>query len=119
VLLVGAEVRSVLAARAVLSAIPGARPSLVVRNGPGRKLDPALVADSLHLELIGVLEQDARIWQAMDAGSPPGHGGGRASRGFDRILDQLGIGDREDRTTRRRRPPEEESLFERFATVLD
>ena len=45
---------------------------MVVRTGPGRALDPAVVADALDLPLAGVLEEDAAVRTAAERGDPPG-----------------------------------------------
>lgn len=44
----------------------------VVRTGPGRALEPALVADALELPLAGVLEEDHALRTAAERGDPPG-----------------------------------------------
>jgi len=85
-LVVGAEVKAVVAARARAIALRLSGAQLVVRTGPGRRLDPALVADTLGMPLCGTVGHAGWLPQALESGEPPGLGRRRFSRECDRIL---------------------------------
>jgi secretion/DNA translocation related CpaE-like protein len=76
-LLARADVRGVAAAdHAARLLVPRCRAvEVVVRTGPGRALEPGLVADALDLPLAGVLEEDHAVRVAADRGDPPGRSG--------------------------------------------
>ncbi|MGI3782964.1 MAG: septum site-determining protein Ssd [Janthinobacterium lividum] len=73
-LLARADVRGVAAAdHAARSLVSRCRAlEVVVRTGPGRTLEPALVADALDLGLAGVFEEDQAVRGAAERGDPPG-----------------------------------------------
>lgn len=73
-LLARADVRGVAAAdHAARALLPRCRVlEVVVRTGPGRALEPVLVADTLDLSLAGVLEEDPAVRAAAERGDPPG-----------------------------------------------
>ncbi|WP_204910193.1 septum site-determining protein Ssd [Microlunatus spumicola] len=73
-LLVRADVRGVAAAdRAARSLATRCRVlEVVARTGPGRTLEPGLVADALDLPLAGSLPEDATVRPAAERGEPPG-----------------------------------------------
>ena len=86
-LLVGAEVRAVLAAQARLAEAEDASCELVVRTGPGRRLDPALVAETLGQPLLGTFVHDGRLPGLAESGDPPGRVRGATARACDRLLE--------------------------------
>lgn len=88
-LLCGADVRQAMAARARVEAVGWRQLSLVVRRGPGRRVEPGLVAETLGLELFGVVDQDARVVRQVELGEPPGRGRGRFARQLGRLLDEV------------------------------
>ncbi|HMR49582.1 MAG TPA: hypothetical protein PKE40_09935 [Arachnia sp.] len=68
VLLIGADVRSVSAAR-MRTAMTGARPTRVaVRSGPGRRVPPGKVAEALGLPLLGELRHDDAVPRLAEMG---------------------------------------------------
>ena len=69
-----ADVRGVAAAdHAARGLLPRCRSlELIVRTGPGRTLEPGLVADALDLPLAGLLEEDPAVRLAAERGDPPG-----------------------------------------------
>ena len=73
-LLVRADVRGVAAAdRAARSLATRCRVlEVVARTGPGRTLEPGLVADALDLPLAGTLPEDPTVRPAAERGEPPG-----------------------------------------------
>jgi secretion/DNA translocation related CpaE-like protein len=73
-LLARADVRGVAAAdRASRALVPRCRVlEVVVRTGPGRTLEPGLVADALDLPLAGTLVEDPTVRAAAERGEPPG-----------------------------------------------
>jgi len=76
-LLARADVRGVAAADHAARGLVSRCRALeaVVRTGPGRVLDPGLVADTLDLPLAGVLEEDHTVRSAAERGDPPGRSG--------------------------------------------
>lgn len=71
ILLVGADVRGVLAARALTQARGLTDVDVVVRVGPGRSLDPADVEASLGLRVVGSLGHHRGLPDAQAQGIPP------------------------------------------------
>lgn len=67
-LVVGADVRSVAAARSFGSQLELSDAELVVRVGAGRNIDPQLVAETLRLPLLGVIPQENKIPRLLEAG---------------------------------------------------
>lgn len=68
ILVVGADVRSVAAARMS----PGRQPTgIIVRTGYGRSLPPDVVARSLGVPLVGVLPEDRRVARLSELGLLP------------------------------------------------
>lgn len=71
VLLIGADVRSVSAAR-MRTAMAGAGPTrVVVRTGPGRRVPPGDAAEALGLPLLGELRHDAAVPRLAELGMLP------------------------------------------------
>lgn len=89
VLVVGAEVRAVLAAKAALNSGLTTARQVVVRTGPGRRLPSDLVSNSLKVPVIGVLPHDRHLPSALEAGDPPGRARGPISKAMDAMLDRL------------------------------
>lgn len=87
-----AEVKAVVAARSKVISFDLHDALLVVRAGPGRRLDPQLVAETLGLPLAGVLPHDAGLPAALEAGVPPGRGRRSFARACAQILKQV-LGD--------------------------
>jgi len=88
-LVVGADVRSVLAAASVLSADLVTTRQVVARTGPGRRLPRDLLAQSLGVPVLGVFPHDKGLPGALEAGDPPGRALGHTSRALDTLLDRL------------------------------
>lgn len=89
VLVVGAEVRAVLAAQAVVGTGLGAAGQVVVRTGAGRRLPADLVGQTVGLPIAGTWPTDARLPGALEAGDPPGRARGKASKALEALLDKL------------------------------
>jgi len=88
VLVVGADVRSVLAAQVILAnGLTAAR--AVIRTGPGRRLPLDLIAESLDITVAGVFPHDSRLPAALEAGDPPGRANDKTSRALDKLADHL------------------------------
>ncbi|MCL2316931.1 MAG: hypothetical protein FWC46_07610 [Actinomycetia bacterium] len=87
ILVVGADVRAVFAAQARLAWADPTAIRLVVRTGPGRRLDPGLVASTLKASLLGVFPHDGALPGQADVGDPPGRARGATSRRLDHLLD--------------------------------
>lgn len=89
---VAAQVRAVMAARARIQRHGWQDAQLVVRCGPGMGLDPRAVADSLSLPLAGRITTDRRLVAAAQAGEPPGRrSGSRFAKQVDAIVSGLGV----------------------------
>jgi len=88
-LVVAADVRSVLAAQAMVTAGVVTARRVVVRTGPGRRLPTDLIADTLGVTVAGVVPHDGHMPAALEAGDPPGRARGRTSRAADALLDRL------------------------------
>ncbi len=86
VLCVAAEVKAVVAARSKIMALGLDDALLAVRTGPGRRLDPDLVAQTLGLEICGVIPHDPALPPALESGVPPGRGRRRFGRACGRVL---------------------------------
>ncbi len=69
-LVVGAEVRAVMAARARIERNRWQDAWVVVRTGPGMSVDPAAVAESLGMPLAGSVRTDLRLVEAVATGVP-------------------------------------------------
>lgn len=91
-LVVAAEVKAVVAARSKVAAQTLDDAMAVVRTGPGRRLDAALVGETIGLPILGVVPHDGSLPQALESGTPPGLGGSRFAKACDRLLDGL-LGD--------------------------
>ena len=90
ILMVAAQVRGVVAARSCLRANGLVDAQLVVRTGPGLRLDPSLVAETLGLSLLGQVCTDTRLPWALEAGEPPVRVHRRRyARQVDFVLDRL------------------------------
>ena len=88
VLVVGADVRAVLAGQAVLAG-GLATTRAVVRTGPGRRLPLDLIAESLGIVVAGVWPHDGHLPISLEAGDPPGRAGGSTMRALGKLLDRL------------------------------
>ncbi|MGA4668957.1 septum site-determining protein Ssd [Propionibacteriaceae bacterium Y1923] len=73
-LLVGADVRSVLAARALVAERGWRDVELVVRTGPGRSLSPDDVAQALGFGVVGRVGHHPRLPRDLAHGVPPALG---------------------------------------------
>jgi secretion/DNA translocation related CpaE-like protein len=89
VLVVAAQVRSVLATKTLARANDLVDPQLVVREGPSWRLPAQLVAETLDLPLRGAFRHSDRLAQGLEAGDPPGRAGGSAAKNLDQLLDAL------------------------------
>lgn len=89
ILVVAAEVKALVAARTKLIGSGLDDAVVVVRSGPGRRLDPDLVAQTLGLPVVGLVPHDAALPVALESGAPPGLRRNRFARACDRILDAL------------------------------
>lgn len=91
VVLVGADVRSVLVARHATSAgrWPGA--VCVVRTGRHRRLRPEEVASTVGLPLAGTIPDDAGVPKALEAAEAPGARSGAFGRACGRLVRGLGL----------------------------
>lgn len=71
VLLVGADVRCVAAARAMAQRTGLTPSAVVVRTGPGRRLSPSAVSAALGVPALGVLREDSNVARAAELAQPP------------------------------------------------
>lgn len=71
VMVVGADVRSVAAARMVAETTGASPTGLVVRTGPGRRLATGLVAESIGVPLLGELREEPALARLAELGQPP------------------------------------------------
>ena len=85
-LVVAAEVRSVMSARARAAHHGWQDAQVVVRTGRGLPLDPGAVSDSLGLPVVGVIGSDPRLPAASRVGEPPARA---ARRRYLRQVDAL------------------------------
>lgn len=88
-LAVGADVRAVMAARARAETLGLHDIELVVRTGPGRRLAPQLVAETLGVPLLGEVGQDLSVVRAAEQGRPLRPRRWGHARQVARILDAL------------------------------
>ena len=89
VLVVAADVRSVLAAQALLAAGQVTARRVLVRTGPGRRMPTDIIADTLGLTVAGVVPHDKHLPGALEAGDPPGRARGLVSNAGDALLRSL------------------------------
>ncbi len=89
VFVVAAGVRSVLAARSFAIGHEVVDARLVMRRGPGWRLEPDQVAQALGLELVGIVDDDRRLPRGLETGDPPGRAGGRFAKQVDAILTKV------------------------------
>lgn len=89
VVVVGGEVRQVLAARARLATWGLTHPHVVLRSHPG-SLAPALVADALDQPVAAVLPTDRRLAADLRSGVPP-HRSRRMARVCEQVLSRIGV----------------------------
>lgn len=90
VLVVAAEVKALVAAHSKIGSMGLDDAVVAVRTGPGRRLDPALVADTLGLRLAAVVPHDKALPVGLEAGDPPGLGRrSRFGRSCDQLLDEV------------------------------
>ncbi len=88
--LVGADARSVAAASKKARKCALSQGAVVVRCGPGRRLEPALVADLLGMPLLGTVGHDRWLPCGAEQGQPPGKGvRSKFARDVKAILQQL------------------------------
>ncbi|WP_460705611.1 septum site-determining protein Ssd [Luteococcus sediminum] len=74
VLLCGADVRGVVAARSRAASLGLHDVELVVRTGAARRIAPELVADTLGIALLGSIGDDRSVTRAVEQGVPVGRG---------------------------------------------
>ena len=89
-LVVGADVRGVLAARAMAQAQGRGDVEIVVRRGPGRSLTRDEVADALGLPVVGEVGHHRSLPLALAQGTPPATGDRRFARTCRRLLQEVG-----------------------------
>ncbi|SER94765.1 helicase/secretion neighborhood CpaE-like protein [Propionibacterium cyclohexanicum] len=90
VVVVAAEVRAIMAARAHVEGFGWQDACVVVRRGPGCRIAPATVAESLGLRLAGSIPTDLRFPEAVATGVPLRRGRpGRRFRFLDTLLEQV------------------------------
>lgn len=88
-LVVGADVRGVLAARVLVEERGWADLEVVVRRGPGRSLPVDEVAGALSLPVVGVVGHHSGLPRALEQGAPPATSVPRFARQCRRILDGM------------------------------
>lgn len=88
-LLCGADVRGVVAARARVRSLGLHDVDLVVRTGAARRLAPASVAGALGCPLVGALGDDRAVTRAAESGVPVGRGRRGYARQVGRVLEQV------------------------------
>ena len=88
-LVAGCDVRAVAAAAQVRRVLELDSPRLVVRQTPGVRLPPEVVADALGLELWGELPNDPRLMAASEAGEPPLRQRSRWAKAVSALLDRV------------------------------
>ncbi len=93
VLVVAAEVKAVVAARARMTNLALEDVVVAVRSGPGRSLRPDLVAETLGVPVCGAVPHDRTLPIGLEAGEPPGLGRRRFARACDRILAEVLVDD--------------------------
>ncbi len=93
VLVCGADVRGVVAARRRAASLSLHDVELVVRTGAGRRIAAPAVADSLGLSLLGAIGDDRRVARAAEAGEPVGRGRRGLARQAGLLLDSLDVRD--------------------------
>lgn len=89
ILLVGADVRGVLAARSLLEQRSWPEVELVVRRGPGRTLAAQEVAEALGLPLLGCVGHHRALPGALAAGVAPTAASARFTRECRQVLTAL------------------------------
>jgi secretion/DNA translocation related CpaE-like protein len=89
VLVVAAQVRSVLATKSIIHAKELADAQLIVREGPAWRLPGPLIAETLDLPLCGVFRHDQHLAQGLEVGDPPGRASGAVAKNLDQLLDAL------------------------------
>lgn len=87
---VAADPRGVLAARARLARLGLTGAGLVVRQGPGRRLEPQLIAEILQLPVLGRIGHHRRLPLAAELGDPPGRQRDAFARQVDALLAEVG-----------------------------
>lgn len=100
ILTVAAEVKAVVAARSKVAGLGLDDAVVAVRTGPGRRLDPVLVGQTLGLKVCGQIPHDSSLPLALESGKPPGLGGRRFARACDRLLDEVLAGHGDERAAR-------------------
>lgn len=93
-LVCGADVRSVVAARSRAWHLGLHDAELVVRTGAGRRLAPDLVGEGLGIPVAGTIGDDRRVVRAAEDAAPVGRGrrglAGQAGRLLDVLVDGTG-----------------------------
>lgn len=85
-LVVAAEVKAVMTARSKVATWGLSDAQVIVRKGPGRRLAPEMIEDTLGLPVVGSVPHDARLPGSLEAGIPPGLRRGRFARACDALL---------------------------------
>lgn len=85
----GGSVRGVAACVQQLQAWDVRTAGLVVRRQPGVRVPPEVVAETLGLELWGVVPHDPALITAAEAGDPPWRSGSAWSRAVNRVLQRV------------------------------
>ncbi|WP_420176839.1 septum site-determining protein Ssd [Luteococcus sp. OSA5] len=88
-LVVGGDVRSVMAARSRRQRLGWHDLELVVRTGPGRALDPHLVAEGLATPMLGRIGHHRSVIRDAARGAPPGRGRGGYARQVSELVQQV------------------------------
>lgn len=90
IVLVAAEVRAAMAAQARINRHGWHDAAVVVRTGPGMRVVPAVLAQSLGLRLVGCLATDPRFVDAVVSGVPLSRATApRRFRNLDAVLDEV------------------------------
>lgn len=89
VVVVGASVRGIVAARSRIAQQGLVDVGLVVRVGAGRPIDADAVATALELPLVGVLHDDRAVLSGAGVGDPPGRARGRFRKDAEAILREV------------------------------
>lgn len=89
VLLCGADVRGVVAARSRAASLGLHDVELVVRTGAARRIAPELVADTLGIGLLGSIGDDRSVTRAAEQGVPVGRGRRGYARQVAGLLDAV------------------------------
>lgn len=86
VVVVAAEARAVLAARARLRSWSSTPTIVAVRTGVGRRLSPDAVADALGIDRAIEIRDDPNCVRSLEVGAPPGRGRGKFAKDCAHLL---------------------------------